>query len=174
LYEDLKKNAIHLDEKSDPGVAWLENILFGNGIIEFDAQGKDVLQHSFIGIAFHGLNDTTYDAVYFRPFNFKSPDAVRRSHSVQYISHPAFDWEKLRTEFPNQYEQAVSPAPDAAEWFHVRVVISNPKVTVYVNDNKQPVLVIDQLSDRKRGKIGFWVGNQSDGNFANIKITSFE
>jgi hypothetical protein len=31
-------------------------------------------------------------------------------------------------------------------------------------------LVIDKLNDRKTGKIGLWVGNTSDGDFANLQI----
>jgi len=77
----------------------------------------------------------------------------------------------LRTEFPNKYEQAIDPSPQPDEWFHVRVVINSPKVTVYVNNNTNPSLVVDKLSNRKEGLIGFWVGNNSDGDFANLIIT---
>ncbi len=37
-------------------------------------RGKNVFQKSFIGIAFHGQDDKTYDAVYCRPFNFIAKD----------------------------------------------------------------------------------------------------
>ena len=59
------KNAVHLDAKPGDGVAWTNNITFEKGIIEFDVKGKNVLQQSFVGIAFHGLNDSTFDAIYF-------------------------------------------------------------------------------------------------------------
>ena len=38
--------------------------------------------------------------------------AERRSHSVQYVSHPANTWQRLRTERPGQFEQAIDPPPD--------------------------------------------------------------
>src|SRR5258707_625793 len=79
-------------------VAYLPGIEFANGSIEFDVKGKDVLQQSFVGVAFHGVDGTTYDAIYLRPFNFRAQDPARRSHSVQYISHPTYTWEKLRNE----------------------------------------------------------------------------
>jgi hypothetical protein len=50
-------------------------------------------------------------------------------------------------------------------------VIANPKVSVFVNDSKEPCLVVDLLNDRKTGSVGLWVGNNSGGDFANLTIT---
>jgi len=41
---------------------------------------------------------------------------------------------------------------------------------VFVADAKQPSLVVRQLSDRHTGRVGLWVGNNSGGDFANLKI----
>src|SRR5438034_9094791 len=92
----------------------------------FRSQGQ-----SFVGVAFHGLDSTTYDAIYLRPFNFRTEDPARHSHAVQYISHPTYTWQKLRAERPGAFEQPVSPAPDPNAWFHVRVVVASPKVSVF-------------------------------------------
>lgn len=165
------RHGLRLDAHEGDGVAWWPDVPFSNGTIELDIRGKDVLQQSFVGVAFHGLNETTYDAVYFRPFNFRSDDAVRRSHAVQYISHPTYTWNKLRTERPNQFEQPVAPPPDPNQWFHARVVVAFPSVRVFVNDIAAPVLDVKQLSDRKAGWVGVWVGNGSDGAFANLTVT---
>src|SRR6185295_10939304 len=80
-------NGIRFSEKEGDGVAWLEGVNFANGIIELDIKGKDVLQQSFVGVAFHGVDEKTLDAVYFRPFNFRTTDSVRHIHAVQYVSH---------------------------------------------------------------------------------------
>jgi len=165
------RHGLRLDAHDGDGVAWWPDVQFSNGTIELDIRGKDVLQQSFVGVAFHGLNETTFDAVYFRPFNFKSDDPVRRSHAVQYVSHPTYTWNKLRTERPNQFEQPVAPPPDPNQWFHARVVIAFPSVRVFVNDAAAPALDIKQLSDRKTGWVGVWVGNGSDGAFANLTVT---
>jgi hypothetical protein len=165
------RHGLRLDAHEGDGVAWWPDVQFSNGTIELDIRGKDVLQQSFVGVAFHGLNETTFDAVYFRPFNFKSDDAVRRAHAVQYVSHPTYTWNKLRTERPNQFEQPVAPPPDPNQWFHARVVIAFPSVRVFVNDAAAPALDIKQLSDRKTGWVGVWVGNGSDGAFANLTVT---
>ena len=165
------KSYIHLNEKPGAGIAWLEGVKFTDGTIEFDVKGRNMLQKSFVGIAFHGSNDSTYDAVYFRPFNFKSAEQERKNHSVQYISLPKYDWPKLRSEFPNKYEQPLNPAPEPEEWIHCRLVIKNQEVRVFVNKNAEPSLVVNQLSEQKGNKIGFWVGHESDGDFA--KFSSY-
>jgi len=167
---DGARKGVRLSENPAEGVAYLRGIEFTNGTIEFDVRGKDVQQQSFVGVAFHGVDGTTYDAIYFRPFNFRAVDPARRIHAVQYISHPTYTWQKLRTEQLGKFEQAVNPVPDPNAWFHVRVVVASPRVSVFVGDAKEPSLVVDQLSDRKKGLIGLWVGNNSGGDFANFRI----
>jgi hypothetical protein len=165
------KNGVRFSEQEGDGVAWVDGVNFSEGTIECDIRGKNVLQRSFVGIAFHGVDEKTFDAIYFRPFNFKNEDAVRRTHAVQYISHPEHTWSKLRQTFPLKYEQPVKPVPEPDGWFHARIVVANGKVSVFVNDATEPSLVVDKLNDRTEGKIGFWVGTTSGGDFANLKIT---
>src|SRR5438445_5348956 len=167
---DGTRTGVRLSEAAGDGVAYLRGVELGNGTIELDIRGKDVQGQSCVGVAFHGVGDTTYDAVYLRPFNFKTDDPARRTHAVQYVSHPTYTWQKLRAEHPGEYEQAVAPAPDPNGWFHVRVVVASPKVSVFVADAKEPSLVVSQLSDRPKGRVGLWVGNGSGGDFANLKI----
>ncbi len=166
------KQGIRFSKNAGDGIAWLTGVVFSNGTIELDIRGKDVLQESFVGVAFHGVNNETLDAIYFRPFNFQSTDPVRKIHAVQYISHPDFTWSVLREKFNGKYEKPVTPAPNGNDWFHAKIVIQFPKVIVYVNGNPEPCLVVDKLNDRKTGKIGLWVGNTSDGDFTNLEITN--
>ena len=67
------KKAIRFNQVENGGFMILKDVQFSNGTIEFDVKGKNILQQSFVGIAFHGQDLKTYDAVYFRPFNFKIP-----------------------------------------------------------------------------------------------------
>lgn len=170
---DGPKPGVRLEEKqnSREGVAWLPAISFSEGTIELDIRGKDVLQRSFVGIAFHGSGERNYDAIYFRPFNFRAADPVRHSHAVQYIALPTYDWPVLRKDFPDQYEQPIEPAPDPNAWFHARIVVDQETVSVFVNEHAKPSLVVKKLNDRRDGKIGLWVGVGSGGDFANLKIT---
>jgi hypothetical protein len=172
--EDVKgKAALKIQSKNDDTVILLDKIEFTDGVIEFDALGQSAPpQSSFLGIAFRVVDEKNHDAVYFRPFNFRAEDAERKVHAVQYVSHPKYRWQVLRTEKPGQYEKPIVPAPDGDAWFHARIVVQKPKVSVYVNDAKEPSLVIEELSDRKGGGIGPWVGPGQGGYIANLKITS--
>ncbi|GET34140.1 hypothetical protein PbJCM13498_30030 [Prolixibacter bellariivorans] len=160
---------VHMAARPGDGLLILKDVVFQNGTIELDIKGKNVPGRSFVGVAFHGVNDSTFDAVYFRPFNFKNPE--RNSHSVQYISAPKYGWYKLRNEHPGKYENKVTPVPDPEEWFHATIHVTYPEVKVYVNNAAEPSLVINQISERKKGWIALWVGNNSEGWFKNLKIS---
>jgi hypothetical protein len=166
------KRALKLSEGEGMGVAWLDGYDFGNGTIEIDMMGRSQpVQGSFLGVAFRVVDAKTHDAVYFRPFNFRATDPARHNHAVQYVSHPLWPWQTLRSEHPDQYEKAVVPEPDGDEWFHARIVVARPKVTVFVNGANTPCLTVDELSDRTRGSVGLWVGEGSGGHFANMRVT---
>lgn len=164
------KTGVKFSEEQGVGMLILDESKFSMGTIEFDVKGKDVPQQSFVGVAFHIQNDSTYDAIYFRPFNFLNADTTRRVRAVQYISMPKYDWPKLRAEFPGKYENSVNPVPDPEKWFHGKVVVNNNRISVFVNDSPKPCLVVDKLAQTKTGKVGLWVGNGSGGSFANLVI----
>jgi hypothetical protein len=168
--EILDDEVVHLNGQPGDGLLWINDLNFKNGTIDVDIKGIDERGRSFVGIAFHILNDSTFDAIYFRPFNFMSPE--RNGHSVQYISHPRNTWYYLRENFPEKYENPVNPVPEPTGWFHATIVVDYPKVSVYVDKAEEPSLVIEQISDRKEGQLGFWVGNNSEGWFRNLKITA--
>src|SRR5690606_19989277 len=81
-----QNDVIHLNANNEDGILWLNDTNFKNGTIELDIKGKDVRGQSFVGVAFHGRDNKNYDAIYFRPFNFESPE--RKFHSVQYVNMP--------------------------------------------------------------------------------------
>ena len=160
-------------EFNKPGqnVVWLDGFEFSAGTIEFDAKGKSAPpQSSFVGVAFRVAEAATHDAVYFRPFNFRAADAERKSHAVQYVSEPQWPWQKLRQEKPGQFEKPIEPAPDGDGWFHAKVVVEKRQVKVFVNDAKEPSLVVNELSDRAGGSVGLWCNGY--GVIANLKITA--
>ncbi|MEH6307162.1 family 16 glycoside hydrolase [Olivibacter sp. CPCC 100613] len=161
---------IYLTAQGSNGFLRIKGINFKEGIIEADIKGSNTPQRSFVGIAFHGGDDETYEAVYFRPFNFKNPE--RKSHSVQYIAHPTFTWDKLRNEHPGTYEAALNLDLNPDDWFHVRIQVKETRVDVYINDVQVPTLSINRLSKDETGWLGFWTGYLSDGWFRNIKLTS--
>lgn len=165
------KFVLHLDAKLSSGMAWFDNKQFATGTIEFDVKGNNKRQGSFVGFAFHRTGEA-YDAIYFRPFNFHAASSVSRMHSVQYISIPGHDWNQLRQSAPGKYEHEIEYAPAADSWFHVKIAVTNANILVFVNNSEKPCLTVEKLNQRKTGGFGFWVGNGSDGDFANLKIIS--
>lgn len=168
--EEAGKAFVRLSETPGSGVSWLSGSSFSEGTVEVDIRGKNVPQQSFVGIAFHGDSLEGYEAVYFRPFNFRSPEEARRSHSVQYICEPTYTWQKLRQEHPGVFENALPAPPDPESWFHARLEVTPETVRVFLDDSNEPVLSVKRLCDRSSGKVGLWAGNGSGGDFANLSI----
>jgi len=160
---------VRLDEGPGMGLVWTP-LEFTNGEIELDVRGRDVLQKSFLGVAFHIVSDTAFDAVYLRPFNFRAADSTRHAHAIQYISERGYPWDRLRSDRPGQYEKPVLPEPDPNAWVHVEVVVSGNDVTAFVNGSASPALRVQALSGRTHGGVGLWVGDPSPGDFANLVV----
>jgi len=166
-----RPDAVHVSAKDGPGVVWIDATEFSLGTIEIELRGKDVLQQSFIGIAFHGKGDAIYESVYLRPFNFRADDPVRHGHAVQYMALPDFDWPVLRQKFPEEFERSVDKSIAPTDWVPLRVVVTAKAVEAYVGAVKTPTLEGRKLGESSAGLIGLWVGNTSDGDFANLRIT---
>jgi hypothetical protein len=162
-------DAIKITRTDGDQFMWMKDFRFKNGTIEFDAKGKSAPpQSSFIGIALRVVDKDTFDAVYFRPFNFRSPNPVNKSHSVQYTSHPYWTWNRLRNDHPGEYEKGIDPAPNGDDWFHAKIVVHKPEVKVFVNGAKDPSLEVKELSDRTDGSVGIWCNGF--GIITNMKI----
>lgn len=162
---------VHVAEKEGPGVVWIEGSDFAQGTIELDVRGRDVLQQSFVGVAFHRKDDNSYEAVYLRPFNFRAADPARHQHAVQYVSVPDYDWPRLRQEFPEEFENPVDPSVAPTEWVSLRVVVKDRTLQIFVGAAQSPALEVRKLGSNDRGLIGLWAGNNSDGDFANLRVT---
>lgn len=166
-----RSDGVHVDEKPGDGVVWVEGTDFADGTLEIEVRGRDVLQRSFVGIAFHRKDDSTYDAVYLRPFNFRNPDKARRQNAVQYISLPEYEWFRLRKEFPGQFENPVDASLVPTDWVPLRIVVKGPTIQVYAGSGTAPALEVRKLGQHGRGMVGLWTGNNSDGDFANLRLT---
>lgn len=162
---------VFIHPQPEAGGAWLQLPDARNAEVTLEIKGRDVMQQSFVGIAFHGQNDSTYEAVYFRPFNFNSPDSVRKRHAVQYISLPQYDWPILREQFPGKYESAINAPTNPNDWFKARIRFRDGQITVYIGDAATPCLQVQQLGNLQTGKIALWTGHISPGEFRNMTIT---
>lgn len=167
LYGD-QRDAVEMSAKNSDGIGILEDVVFDKGTIEVELLGENNPGRSFIGIAFNIQNDTTYEVVYFRPFNFMAEEQSRKDHMVQYIFHPDYTWRKLRDERTGEFEDEIAIPPNPDDWFKVIINISKEKVEVYVNELSEPVLIVDRLTSTKSNKIGIWTGFGSSGRFRNL------
>jgi hypothetical protein len=166
---------VRVDAQAGPGVVWIEGTDVADGTIDVVVCGRDVPQQSFLGLAFHRRDDETYEAVYVRPFNFRADDATRHHHAVQYISVPDYDWPRLRQDFPEQFENAVDASVSPTAWIPLRLVLDGPSLKAYVGSpTGAPALDIERLSTTGTGQVGLWVGNGSDGVFANLRVVRKE
>jgi len=154
---------------SNVGMALLEGVEFGEGSIDVDLKGQGPDHASFLGIAFAVADEKTYEAIYFRPFNFVSDDPTHRAHAVQYIDWPEHTWEALRKQSPGVYEAAIEPVPDPAGWFHSHIEVTKKTVSVFVNNTDKPCLVVNRLSNPEKGRLGLWV-DSAEGAFGNLKL----
>jgi hypothetical protein len=164
------KKGLRLNALPGEGLLLLNGSKFARGTIEFDVKGKNLPGQSFVGFAFHVQDEKAYDAIYFRPFNFMNTDTVRRSRSVQYVSHPTYTWDKLRAQHPGKYENKVNPVPSPDAWFHVKIVVDGNTIKAFVNNSEKPSLDVEKISKANTGNVAFWVGNNSEGSFANLII----
>ena len=83
-----------------------------------------------------------------------------------------YDWSVLREKFPGKYENTLSVSIEPESWFHAKVVVDANNITVFVNGDSKASLTVQPISKSTTGTIGFWVGNNSDGDFSNLKITA--
>ena len=85
---------------------------------------------------------------------------------------PEFDWPKLRQDFLEEFKNPVDASVSPTDWVPLRVVVSAQRVQIYVGTGKSPALEVRKLGSYERGAVGLWVGNGSDGDFSNLRITA--
>ena len=150
---------------------------FKNGTIEIEVAGKPqknapVESRGFVGVVFRINEDKSkYETIYLRPMNSRENDQLRRNHTVQYVSYPNHPWYQLRKEFPGKYETYADI--ETGEWIKLRIEVEGEKARLYINNNTQPTLIVNDLKHgaNASGTIGLFVGPASDAYFRNLRIT---
>lgn len=157
-------------------LAILEGTDFGDGVVELEVAGASAPGASggargFVGLAFRVQPDRqTYDAIYLRPTNGRADDQVRRNHSVQYIAHPHWPWERLRRESPEKYESYVDLVPGV--WTHLRIEVRGATARLFVHGQTQPTLIIHDVKSGAsgRGALALWIGPGTVAHFRNLQV----
>lgn len=173
--------AIKVMEQNPGGgdtIAILKGALFHNGTIEVWLAGAPTNTaaaaqgaRGFVGIAFRVADPARYEAIYLRPTNGRAEDQLRRNHSIQYISHPEYPWERLRNETPGQYESYADMAP--GEWVHCRIVVSGVTARLFLGAANQPSLIVNDLKQGDRsGAVALWIGPGAIAYFSDLRLRS--
>ncbi len=161
----------------EPTYAKINDLSFGNGIIELKVMGKLLPNapdsaRAFIGIAFRiNSDDTKFESIYIRPTNGIAPNQLRRNRAVQYFSYPKFKFSDSRKTDPGVYETYADIAPN--EWIKLKYVIHGAKAELFINDSKNPNLIVNdmKMGSDASGSLGLWVDIGTEGFFKDLVIT---
>ncbi len=164
--------------RTGPAFAWIEGLEFSNGVIEVEVAGAPDPgapegARGFVGIAFRLREDKgTYDAFYLRPTNGRAEDQERRNHATQYISQPDWTWSRLRQETPGKYESYVDLV--AGEGTKIRIEGRDDRAHLYVHDNSQPTLVVNDVKSgaHAKGALALWLDTGTIAHFRNLVVTA--
>jgi hypothetical protein len=175
LISDVEKQRI----AQQPGetLAVIEGSDFTNGVIEAEIAGEAAPDapegaRGFVGIAFRVKPDlATYDAFYLRPTNGRAEDQERRNHSVQYVSHPDWPWQRLRSETPGRYESYVDLEP--GRWTKIRIEVQGERARLFVHGQAQPALIVNDLKTGAggRGAIALWTTGSTVAHFRALRVS---
>ena len=160
----------------EPTFAKLVNSDFKNGIIQVTVLSK-LLENApdyargFIGVAFRINQDNSkFEGLYIRPTNGRAEEQLRRNRSTQYFSYPDFKFDRLMEETPGKYESYADMGLN--EWIKIKIEVEDEKAKLFLNDSKQPVLVVNDLKHGAEltGCIGLWVDIGTDGYFTDLRV----
>lgn len=125
----------------------------------------------FIGIVFRVKEDNSeFESFYIRPTNGNHPDPVRRAHGCQYFSYPGYTFAYFREFNITGYEAPMNYGLD--EWVELKAVIRDDTSEYYLNDEKEPVLVVKDMKHGKdaRGSVGFFSEIGTEAFFKDLEI----
>ncbi len=156
----------------------IPGIGFRDGIIEVEVSGEPLPEafaqaRGFVGIAFrvNKENSSQYECFYLRPSNGRANIQAQRNHSIQYISHPEYPWYRLREETPEMYESYVDLVP--GKWTRIKIEVSGSMAKLYVDDAKQPSLIVNDLKHGESGgTIALWQHVSTLAHYRNLTVTA--
>jgi len=163
-------------DADEPTFARIKNLNLKDGIIEVKVLSRLLPNASpsdrgFIGIAFRVNDDNSkFECIYIRPTNGRAEEQVRRNHSIQYFSFPDYKFFRLRKEAPEMYESYADMGLN--EWIKIKITVKGEQAKLFLNDNKQPSLVVNDLKHggQLSGAIGLFVDVGTEGYFSDLKI----
>lgn len=146
------------------GTAYLKDVNFTNGIIEFDVAFSR--ERGFFGAIFRMQDKENYEEFYLRSHQSGNPDAIQYSPVYNRLSA----WQLYHGE---GYSAAVIFHFD--RWMHVKLIVSGKTAELYIDNNEQPVMFMHDLKrEIKPGLVGIKALPFSAGHFANFCVTKMD
>jgi hypothetical protein len=131
--------------KIQTGKAVLENIQLQDGIIEYDMYLSG--ERAFSYLYFRSESNEDHEEIYFRTHKSNAPDAVQYS--------PVFQRRSAWQIYHGDKGTAPVTLP-ANTWIKVKVELQGQKMRLWVGDNPEPVLTINQLGRKAQaGTLAF-------------------
>jgi hypothetical protein len=167
-------------EADEPTFVRIKDIDFKDGVIEVNVLSRllptaSTSARGFIGLAFR-INDSNskFESIYIRPTNGRADDQLRRNHSTQYFSYPDYKFSRLRKESPEIYESYADMGLN--EWIKLKIVVKGNQAKLFLDNNKQPSLIVNDLKHGGNisGGIGLFVDSGTEGYFSDLKVTGIE
>jgi len=167
-----------ITKADQPTYVKISGVDFKNGTIEVDVLSRllpnaSATARGFIGVAFRiNADNTKFEGIYIRPTNGRADDQLRRNHSIQYFSFPDYDFDRLRKEAAGVYESYADMGLN--EWIKLKIVVKGSQAKLFLNRNKQPSLIVNDLKHGSylTGGIGLWVDVGTEGYFSNLKVSN--
>ena len=143
------------------GSAFMPNVLFENGVIEYDIAVDG--SRGYPGIRFRARDQFNYENFYIRPHVPGRPDAMQYTAAFggvagwQLYNGPGFT---AAVDIPT------------GEWIHVRLEIRGSRARVFYGDAPEPALAIDDLKHPAApGSIAIQSRRDRSACFANFGVT---
>ncbi|MCG8700343.1 MAG: hypothetical protein MI922_19975 [Bacteroidales bacterium] len=142
------------------GQAFLKDVEFTNGIIEYDVCFKE--KRAFSGVLFRVQDNRNYEEFYLRAHQSGNDDAC------QYT--PVFNgqagWQLYHGE---GYSTALEF--DFDNWMHVKLIVKGKQAEIYFRNSTTPSLVIHEL---KRDELTGYLGIKGNYRYANFSYKKLE
>ena len=159
-----------------PSFVKITDVDFRNGTIEVTVLSRLLpdapeFARGFIGVAFHiSDSNSKFECIYIRPVNGRANNQLQRNHAIQYFSFPDYDFERFRKEAPGEFESYADMGLN--EWIKMRIVVKGKQALLFLNDTKQPSLIVNdlKLGADLSGAIGLWVEAGTEGFFSDVKV----
>jgi hypothetical protein len=143
--------------------AYLKDVKFRNGIIEYDV----AMPHgrAFVGVTFRMADEYNGEEFYLRPHQSGNPDANQYCPVYNGVA----GWQLY---FGEGFCVPIAYSFD--EWFHVKLIINEDQMEVYIADMEKPALFVPKLKrTTQAGFVGLYSATGS-AHFANFSFTSLD